>query len=87
VRYIVLDGFCPWVRGGCIACSRGQDGLRCGEDVYPSNRAQSIVEILQPPLFLASLVSWLFLASKVFGITLSPVRARIHFGTAVVNVV
>ena len=39
MRYIVPDGFCPWVRGGCIACSRGRGGLRCGEDVYPSNRA------------------------------------------------
>jgi hypothetical protein len=28
VWYIVLDGFCPWVRGSCIACSRGQGGNR-----------------------------------------------------------
>jgi len=27
-----------------------------GEDVYPSNYAQRIVEILQPPFFLASRV-------------------------------
>jgi hypothetical protein len=29
----------------------------------PSNHAQHIVEILQPPFFLASLVFWLFLTS------------------------
>jgi len=27
--------------GGCIACSRGQGGLQCGEDVYPDSHAQS----------------------------------------------
>ena len=70
MQYIVLDSFSPWIRGGCIACSRGQGGVRCGEDVYPSNRAQRIVEVLQPPFFLAGLVFWLFLASMVFGITL-----------------
>jgi hypothetical protein len=67
VRYIVVDGFCPWVRGGCIARSWGQSGSRCDEGVYPSNHAQHIVEILQPPFFLASLVFWLFLPSMVFG--------------------
>ena len=36
--YSVLDGFCPWVRGGCIACSRGRGGFQCGEDVYPSSQ-------------------------------------------------
>ena len=41
--------FCPWVRGGCIACSRVQGGLQCDEDVYPSNHAQRTVEILQLP--------------------------------------
>jgi len=87
VQYIVLDGFCPWVRGGCIACSRAQGGLRCDEDVYPNNHAQRIVEILQPPFFLANLVFWLFLASMVFGITLSLVHVCIHFGTPVLNVV
>jgi hypothetical protein len=64
MRYIVLDGFCPWVRGGCIARSRG-------EDVYPSSHAQRTIEILQLRSFLASLVFWLFLAFMVFGITLS----------------
>ena len=34
--YIVLDGFCPWVRSGCIACSTSRGGFQCGEDVYPS---------------------------------------------------
>jgi len=84
---IALDGFCPWVRGGCMACSRGQGGFRCDEDVYPSSYAQRIVEILQPPFFLASLVFWLFLASMVFGITLSPVHVCTHFGTLVLKVV
>ena len=42
-------GFCPQVRRGCIACSRGQGGFQCGEDVYPSNHAQRTVEILQLP--------------------------------------
>ena len=81
MRYIVLDGFCPWVRGGCIACSRSQGGFQCGEDVYPSSHAQRTVEILQLPFFLASLVFWLFLASTVFGLALSLVHVCIHFGT------
>ena len=85
MRYIVLDGFCPRVRGGCIACSRDQGGFRCDEHVYPSNHAQRIVEILQRLVFLASLVFWLFLASTVFGITLFLVHVRIHFGTTVLN--
>ena len=45
--YIVLDGFCPWVHGGCIACSRGRGGFQCGEDVYPSSHAQHTIKILQ----------------------------------------
>ena len=39
MRYIVLDGFYPWVRGGCIACSRGQGGLQCGGDAHPSKQS------------------------------------------------
>jgi len=39
VQYIVLDGFVPWVRGGCIACSRGRGGFQCGEYEYPSDHA------------------------------------------------
>jgi len=27
MQYSVLDGFYPWVREGCIACSRGQGVL------------------------------------------------------------
>ena len=46
VRYIVLGGFCPRVRGGCIACSRSQGGFQCSEDVYPSNHAQRTVSKL-----------------------------------------
>ena len=66
MRYIVLDGLFPWVRGGCIEWSRGQGRFRCGEDVYPSSHAQRVVEILQNSFFLASLVFWLFLASMFF---------------------
>jgi hypothetical protein len=86
-RYIFLDGFCPSVRGGCIACSGGGGGFQCGADVYPSSRAQRTVEILQLPFFLASLVFWLFLASVVFVITLSLVHVCIHFGKPALNVV
>ena len=86
VRYIVLNGFRPWVRGGRTARSRGPGGFQCGEGVYPDNHAQRTIEILQPPFFLATLVLWLFLASKVFGITLSLVRVCIHFTTAILNV-
>jgi len=70
MRYVVLGGFCPWVRGGCTACSTGRGGSQCGEDVYPSSHAQRTIKILHLPLFLASLVFWLFLASMVFGINL-----------------
>jgi hypothetical protein len=54
-----------------------------GEDVHPSNHAQHTIEILQLPFFLASLVFWLFLASMVFGITLSLFHVCTHFGTPV----
>jgi len=87
MRYIVLDGFCPWFRGGCIACSRGRGGFQYDEDVHPRSHAQRTIEILQLPFFLASLVFWLFLASIVFGITLSLVQVCIHSGTPVLNVV
>jgi len=87
MRYIVLDGFCPWVRGGCTACGRGRDGFQCGEDVYPSNHAQRTIEILQLPFFLASLVFWLILASMVFEIALSLILVCKHFGTLVLSVV
>ena len=40
MRYIVQDGFCPWFRGGCTACSRGRDEFQCGEDLFPSNHAR-----------------------------------------------
>jgi len=50
------NGFCPWVRGGCIACSRVRGGFQCVEDVYPDNHVQRTIEILQLPFFLASLV-------------------------------
>jgi len=61
VPYIVLKGVCPWIRGGCIACSRDRGGFQCGADVHPNNHAQRTNEILQLPFFLASLVFWLFL--------------------------
>jgi len=86
MRYVVLDGSYPWVCGGCIACGRSQDGLRCGEDVYPSSHAQRMIEIPQLPFFLASLKFLLFLASMVFGITLSLVHVCIHFGTPALNI-
>jgi len=57
----------------------------CDEDVCTNKHAQGIVEILQPPFFLASLVFWLFLASMVSGITLSPFHVCIHSGTPVLN--
>jgi hypothetical protein len=60
MRYIVLDGFCPWVRGGCIACSGVRGGFHCGEDMYPSSHVQRTIENLQLTFFLASLVIWLF---------------------------
>ena len=85
MRYVVLDGLSPWVRGGCIACSRRRGGLQCGEDVY-SNHGLHTIEILQLPFFLASMVFWLFLSSVVFGITLSLVQVCIHFGTPALNV-
>jgi hypothetical protein len=76
---------CPrWVH---ITCNRGQGGLRCDKGVYPSNHAERIVEILQPPFFLASLLFWLFVASMVFGITLSLGHVCVHFGTSVSYVV
>jgi hypothetical protein len=87
MRYIVLDGFCPWVRGGCTAWSRAQGGFQFGEDVYPSSHAKRTIEILQLPFFLANLLFWLFLASMFFEITLSPVHVSIHFGIPAVNVV
>ena len=65
-RYIVLDGFCPWFRGGCTACRRGRDGFQCGEDVFPSNHAQRTIEILQIPFFLDSLVFWLIYIKDVY---------------------
>jgi len=70
-----------------IARSRVRGGFRCVEDKYPDNHAQRIIEILQLPFSLASLVFWLFLASMVFGITLSLVHVCIHFGTPVLNIV
>jgi len=57
--------FCPWVRGGCIACSRLRGGFQCGEDVYPDNHVHRTTEILLLPFFLSILLFWLFLASKV----------------------
>jgi len=87
VRYIVLNHFCTQVRGGCIACSRGRGGFQCNEGVYPDIHAQHTIKILQLPSFLASLVFWLFLASMVFGITLSLVYVCIHFETTILNVV
>ena len=47
MQYIVLNGFCPWVHGGCTAWSRGWGRFQCGEDVYPSSHAQRTIEILQ----------------------------------------
>jgi hypothetical protein len=70
MRHIVPDGFCPWVRGGCIACRKGRGGFRCGEDVYPSSHARRIIGILQLSFFLVSLVCWLFLVSMAFGLAL-----------------
>jgi hypothetical protein len=37
-------------------CGRGQGGFRFDGDMYTSNRAQRIFEILEPPFFWASLV-------------------------------
>ena len=71
--YIVVDGFYPWFRGGCTACSRGWDRFQCGEDVFPSNHAQRTIEILQVPFFLASLVyvvrCWLVIIHHRFDYT------------------
>ena len=36
MRYIVQDGFCPWFRGGCTACSKGRDEFQCKVDPPPS---------------------------------------------------
>ena len=82
-RYIVLNGFCSWVCGGCIECSRGRGGFKCGEGVFPENHAQRAIEILQLSYFLVSLIFWLFLTSMRFGITLSPVNVCTHFETSV----
>ena len=81
MRYIVQDGFCPWFRGGCTACSRGRDEFQCGEDVFPSNQAQRTIETMQLPFFLANPVFWLILASMVFETALSLVLVCTHFGT------
>jgi len=81
MRYIVLDGFCPWVRRDCTACSRVRGGFQYGEDVYPNKHAQRTIEILQLPFFLDSLFFWLFLASMVFGITLSLDHVCEHWNT------
>ena len=70
MRYIVLDGFYPWVRGGSVACSGGQDGLQCSGDAHPSNRAQHTVGTLKLPFFWAILLPWIFLASTVYGIVI-----------------
>jgi hypothetical protein len=43
---MVPDGLCPWVRGGCIACSRCRGRLRCGRDLYPSSQARRIIVII-----------------------------------------
>jgi hypothetical protein len=39
-RHIAPDGFCPWVRVGCIACRMGRARFWCSEDVYPNSHAQ-----------------------------------------------
>ena len=39
----------PWVRGGCIACSRGQGIFQCGVDAHPSNHAQYKSELCNCP--------------------------------------
>ena len=65
MQYIVQDGFCPWFRGGCTACSRVRDEFQCGEDVFLSNHARRPIEILQLPFLLANLVFRLILASMV----------------------
>ena len=87
MRYVVQDGSCPWLRGGCTACSRGRDEFQSGEDVFPSNRARRTIETLQLPFFLANPVFWLILASMVFEITLSLVPVFTHIGTLVLSVV
>ena len=87
MRYIVQDGFCPWFRGGCTACSRGLGEFQCGEDVFPSIHAQCTIETLQMPFFLANLVFCLIIASMVFEIALSLVLVCTHFGTLFLSVV
>ena len=76
MRYIVQDGFCPWFRGGCTACSRGRDEFQCGEDVFPSNHVRRTIEILQLPFFLASLVFWLDLSQWRNCISWNP---KVHY--------
>jgi len=81
MRYIVIDGFYPWVRGGRIACSGGQGGFQRGGDAHPSNHAQRTVGTLQLSFFYAILLPWIFLASMIYGIVLSLIRVCIRFGT------
>ena len=76
--------FCPWVRGGCIACSRGRGGFQCGEEVYPNNHAQSTIEILQLLGQFGILDISCFYG---FSITLSLVHVCIHFEIPVLNVI
>ena len=51
MRYIVLDGFYPWVRGGCLACSRGSGWIpmrwRCAlKQSCPSHSRSSATALL-----------------------------------------
>jgi hypothetical protein len=42
-------GFCPWVRGGCIACRKGRGGFRCKVDPPPSGAPWATVLRLSDP--------------------------------------
>jgi hypothetical protein len=76
--------YCPrWFMslGSCRLHSMqwGQGGFQCDEHVYPNNHVQRIVEILQPPFFLASLV---FLHTVIYtGLFISPSRISDLCGT------
>ena len=85
VRYVVLNGFSPLVRGGCISCSRRAGRIpvrwRCVPQALMPNAQSTFCDCLSSwPVWY----SWLFLASMVFcGIPLSLVHVCIHFETPV----
>ena len=42
--YIVLSAFCPWVRGGCIACRRGAKLIHL-QVVHPGQRSLRLSDL------------------------------------------